>query len=281
MSSRFIVQQKEALLHVARLYSPAVYEIANRDGREDISIRSSEEGKVLDDFADKVYALVARHQVRRAICIHLGAQRHVVVRQFPGSAVFGNTDMHALTGHAMEHIQSQFFPSPPNAHLVRGKTLGSGTGPLECHADKAGLRIVAKHRGYPHGRLLLRSRQVRYFEVGNRSPLGAQAALGGGGRRVGKAEVAQSTPRYAATEVELCGCTCMACVYHANRWDGLRAAGCRRTRIAVRLHRWPRCAERCRQEQHTPGSTSTSIAAHAFAEISDHRRTNAADRTPA
>jgi len=57
--SRFTVQQKEALLHLSRLYSPAVHEIVNRGGDENISIRSSEEWKILDDFAGKVCTLVA------------------------------------------------------------------------------------------------------------------------------------------------------------------------------------------------------------------------------
>jgi hypothetical protein len=56
--SRFTVQRKEALLRLSRLYSPAVHEIVHRGGAEDISIRSREEGKFLDDFADKVCALV-------------------------------------------------------------------------------------------------------------------------------------------------------------------------------------------------------------------------------
>lgn len=58
--SKFTVQQKEALLHISRLYNPSVHEIVNRGGAEDISIKSSEEGKILDDFADKVCALVGR-----------------------------------------------------------------------------------------------------------------------------------------------------------------------------------------------------------------------------
>jgi hypothetical protein len=58
--SRFTVQQKEALLHLSRLYSPAVHEIVNRGGAENISIRSSEEGKILDDFAGEVCPLVGR-----------------------------------------------------------------------------------------------------------------------------------------------------------------------------------------------------------------------------
>lgn len=58
--SRFTLQQKEAFLHLARLYSPAVYEIVKHGGAEDLSIRSSEEGKILDDFADLVCTLVGR-----------------------------------------------------------------------------------------------------------------------------------------------------------------------------------------------------------------------------
>lgn len=58
--SKFTVQQKEALLHLSRLYSPPVHEIVNRGGAEDVSIKSSEEGKILDDFADKVCMLVGR-----------------------------------------------------------------------------------------------------------------------------------------------------------------------------------------------------------------------------
>lgn len=56
--SRFTIHQKEALLRLSRLYSLAVHVIVNRGGAEEIFIRSSEEGKILDGFADKVCTLV-------------------------------------------------------------------------------------------------------------------------------------------------------------------------------------------------------------------------------
>lgn len=56
--SRFTIHQKEALLRLSRLYSPAMHVIVNRGGAEEIFIRSSEEGKILDGFADKVCTLV-------------------------------------------------------------------------------------------------------------------------------------------------------------------------------------------------------------------------------
>lgn len=58
--SKFTIQQKAALLHLAGLYNPAAQEIVKRGGPEEVSIDSSEEGKILDDFADKVCVLVSR-----------------------------------------------------------------------------------------------------------------------------------------------------------------------------------------------------------------------------
>jgi len=58
--SRFTSQQKQAFLSLARRYSPAVYEVIKQGDPQEISVSSQDEAIVLDDFADKVCALVVR-----------------------------------------------------------------------------------------------------------------------------------------------------------------------------------------------------------------------------
>jgi hypothetical protein len=55
--SRFTFHEKHTFLNLAYLYSREVYTIISRGGPREISVRSPEEAKILDAFADTVAAL--------------------------------------------------------------------------------------------------------------------------------------------------------------------------------------------------------------------------------
>jgi hypothetical protein len=58
--SKVTPQQKHALVDLARRYAPEVHTVVSRGADDDVTIDTDAEAALLDDFADRVAALVLR-----------------------------------------------------------------------------------------------------------------------------------------------------------------------------------------------------------------------------